>query len=550
MRHSYRPDIPSPPQPYHTQVLDHLGLVAGMFEELGITEVIDQTTQQNPEMRLVTVGHAVKAMVLNGLGFVNQQLYLVPLFFHNKPLPRLIAPGIRASHLNDDTLGRALDTLYKTGLTELYSRIAATAIKRLGLAPTFTHRDTTSFHVDGRYNSEEAPTEQVVHITHGYSREHRPDLNQVMLELIVEHQAGIPVLMKPLSGNSSDAQEFGQVIRDHIAHLHPIYGATYLVADSALYNADTLQKLAETQLRWITRVPTTLGEAQAVLAQADPQTMTPLLDGYRSRVLPSTYGGVAQRWVLICSARRLPQAQHAVDKHLCKHGEQEVKAFKKLCRTAFACAADAQQALATFAHGLQATFLAQSTVRSAPRYGRRGRPGPGTQPAQVVYAIEGALASRVAVRQARVDRQSCFILATNELDEDQLPPQTVLDGYKGQAQAERGFRFLKDPKFLASSLYLKKPQRIMALLMVMTICLLVYAALEYRMRTALKEHGATFPDQKGKRIQNPTARWVFHYFVGIHVLYIPDQGLMVLNLTAEHRRLLELLGKRYAWFYR
>src|SRR5687768_15230785 len=108
--------------------LDHLGLVAGMFEELGITEVIDQTTQQNPEMRLVTVGHAVKAMVLNGLGFVNQQLYLVPLFFHNKPLPRLIAPGIRASHLNDDTLGRALDTLYKTGLTELYSLIAATAV--------------------------------------------------------------------------------------------------------------------------------------------------------------------------------------------------------------------------------------------------------------------------------------------------------------------------------------------------------------------------------------------------------------------------------------
>ena len=240
MRHSYRPDIPSPPQPYRTQVLDPLGLVAGMFEELDITEVIDQATQQNPEMRLVTVGHAVKAMVLNGLGFVNQPLYLVPHFFHNKPLPRLIAPGIQASYLNDDTLGRALDTLYETGLTELYSLIAATAAKRLGLAPTFTHLDTTSFHVDGRYNSEETPTEQVVHITHGYSRDHRPDLNQVMLELIVEHQAGIPVLMKPLSGNRSDAQELGQVIRDHIAHLHTTYGATYLVADSALYSADSL----------------------------------------------------------------------------------------------------------------------------------------------------------------------------------------------------------------------------------------------------------------------------------------------------------------------
>ena len=55
-----------------------------------------------------------------------------------------------------------------------------------------------------------------------------------MLELIVEHQAGIPVLMKPRSGNSSDTPEFGQVIKDHIAHLHTTYGTTYLVADSAL----------------------------------------------------------------------------------------------------------------------------------------------------------------------------------------------------------------------------------------------------------------------------------------------------------------------------
>jgi transposase len=521
-----------------------------MFEELGITEVIDQATQQDPEMRIVTVGHAVKAMVLNGLGFVNQQLYLVPHFFHNKPLPRLIAPGIQASHLNDDTLGRALDTLYETGLTELYSLIAATAAQRLGLTPTFTHLDTTSFHVDGRYNSAEAPDAQVVHITHGYSRDHRPDLNQVMLALMVEHQAGIPVLMQPLSGNSSDAHEFGQVIKDHLAHLHTTYGATYLVADSALYSADNLQKLAATPMKWITRVPATLAEAQAVLAQADPQTMSPLREGYRSRVLSSTYGGVAQRWVLLSSEQRQPQAQRTVDKQWRQQSDEDVKACKRLCRTAFACEADAQQALTHFEAGLHTAFLHDSTIGATPHYGKRGRPGPGAQPAQIVYHITGVLASRLTDRQARIDQQSCFILATNELDEEQLSAQAVLDGYKGQARAERGFRFLKDPQFLASSLYLKKPERVMALLMVMTVCLLVYAALEYRIRNALKDNTATFPDQKGKRIQHPTARWVFHYFVGIHVLYIPGQGLFVLNLTDEHQHLLQLLGKRYVWFYR
>jgi transposase len=125
-----------------------------------------------------------------------------------------------------------------------------------------------------------------------------------------------------------------------------------------------------------------------------------------------------------------------------------------------------------------------------------------------------------------------------------------LDGYKGQSHAERGFRFLKDPAVLASSLYRKKPERILALLMVMTVCLLVYAALEYRIRKVLKDHGATFPDQKGKRIQHPTARWVFHYFVGMHVLCMPGRWPIVLNLTEEHQTLLPLLGDRYAWFYR
>jgi transposase len=104
MRHSYRPAIPPQPQPYRTQVLDHLGLVAGMFEELGITDVMDRATKQDPAMRMVIAGHAVKAMVLNGLGFLHQQLYLVPHFFQDKPISRLIAPGIQASHLNVEPL--------------------------------------------------------------------------------------------------------------------------------------------------------------------------------------------------------------------------------------------------------------------------------------------------------------------------------------------------------------------------------------------------------------------------------------------------------------
>jgi transposase len=157
--------------------------------------------------------------------------------------------------------------------------MAATAATRLGLAPTCAHRDRTRVHGDGRDNRDEDADEPVVHMTPGDRRDHRPALNPVMLDVMVEHQAGIPLLLNPLSGNSSDGRNCGQVVRAPMAQVHTTDGPTSLVADSALYRADKLQKLSETQMTWITRVPATWRAAHAPLAQAEPQTMAPLTEG-------------------------------------------------------------------------------------------------------------------------------------------------------------------------------------------------------------------------------------------------------------------------------
>jgi transposase len=130
---------------YRSQVLDHLGLVAGIFDELTMGDIIDQATQQNPEKRDITVGEAVNAMVLNGLRCINQALSLVHRFFQIKPTYRLISPRVAPEQRNDDALGRALDTLYDYGVTALYSLIAATAAKRLHLSPTYMHLDRRAF---------------------------------------------------------------------------------------------------------------------------------------------------------------------------------------------------------------------------------------------------------------------------------------------------------------------------------------------------------------------------------------------------------------------
>jgi transposase len=123
------------PATYQSQMLDHLGLVAGMFDELGIGEVIDRSIAQDARRRQVSVGQAVNAMVLNGRGFVHQPLCLVPSFFDNTPLERLIGPEIEAAHLNDAVLGRALDTLYAMGVTPLYTLMATEACTRHSAYP-------------------------------------------------------------------------------------------------------------------------------------------------------------------------------------------------------------------------------------------------------------------------------------------------------------------------------------------------------------------------------------------------------------------------------
>ena len=115
---------------YHTKNLDHLGIVAGICQQIGLIEQIDNRVGELD--RQVSVGEATQAMVLNGLGFTGRALYLMPEFFANKPVDMLIGEGISAEMLNDDSLGRALDVLYEKGLTEIFAGVSAHALEVMG----------------------------------------------------------------------------------------------------------------------------------------------------------------------------------------------------------------------------------------------------------------------------------------------------------------------------------------------------------------------------------------------------------------------------------
>jgi hypothetical protein len=103
----------NPETRYETQRIDHLGIVAGICQEIGLIEEIDW--QVGGSEQKVSVGQGTQAMVLNALGFSSRALYLMPDYLHNKPVDVLIEEGLVAEDFNDDSLGRSLEALYTKG---------------------------------------------------------------------------------------------------------------------------------------------------------------------------------------------------------------------------------------------------------------------------------------------------------------------------------------------------------------------------------------------------------------------------------------------------
>ena len=131
-----------------------------------------------------------------------------------------------------------------------------------------------------------------------------------------------------------------------------------------------------------------------------------------------------------------------------------------------------------------------------------------------------------------------------------MSDKELITVYKDQGvSVERGFRFLKGPMFYAESLYLNKPERIMALIMVMTLSLLVYSLAERRVRQALAESNVHIWDQKNRPTLRPTIRWVCMIFEDILLLYVENGVTAAMNIREEHSRLLECLGPAYKKMY-
>jgi transposase len=532
---------------YDTKRLDHLGIVAGICHEIELVDMIDSMLA-TPSGRKVSCGTATLAMVLNGLGFTGRALYLMPEYLENKPVDLLIREDLVASDFNDDTLGRALDELFQAGITELFARVAQRAVATYKIDVDFAHTDTSSFSLSGQYESEVAQEAEekrgAVKITHGYSKDHRPDLKQVVVTLITNQKGRIPLWLEALDGNSSDKSSFPESVNAYCQHLKEADTPCF-VLDSAAYTAENIANWG-TKKQWITRVPKTISEAQTALRSIATNDMTTVGDGYAMEATSSEYGDIKQRWLIVHSEQFEQLESKQLDKQVARATTQMNKALKKLKRQEFACEKDARQAMAKFEKKLKWHKMT-ATPHPVKKHAQSGRPAKGASPETVGWRVDATC--EVDTEYIDQERQwlGRFLLATNELDTEKMPDEKILNTYKAQGvTVERGFRFLKDPLFFADSLFLKSPARIMAMIMVMGLCLLVYALAEWRIRQQLKEQDQTIPDQKGQPTQTPTMRRIAQMFEGVDILIIRQGSQVierqVLKLTPVRLQLIQLLG--------
>jgi transposase len=531
---------------YSSKGLDHLGLVSGLCKELGIVDCIDSVVPKHSKNVKISNGELVLAMILNGLGFVGRTLHMFPQYYNSKPLNRLIGSHIKPEHVNDDALGRCLDSLYDADVSKIYQTLSTKVVKHLGLPCDSLNLDSTSFHVDGVYADDGEETSHIK-LTKGYSRDHRPDLNQVVLNLITENQAGIPVYMQASSGNTNDIEGFKRIVKSHIKSLKSAHNNKYLVADSALYCSETIQMLAEQKQLFITRVPQKIKEAKQLIKSASQQTFTKLDDGYHGCTVDSNYADVPQKWLLVKSDAANKRELHTFKKKLARDTTKELKEFNKLCTQSFHCSDDALIAIDKWQKKLSFIQIDNIQILSYTQFKKSGRPKKDDS-GSAVYRINGSAYSCLDKIEEASEAKGMFIIATSDCS-NKLTMQDMLTQYKSQQNVEKGFRFLKSPDFLTSSLYLKSPARIEALLMIMTSCLMIYAALEHKIRKELKAQDAYFPSMKNKPCQKPTARWVFQCFIGIHELNIDNTNKKVLNLKDIHMVIINTLGPPYQEIY-
>ena len=506
-----------------------LPLLQRITKAIGLVETIDHLVPWDPARCRLSPGTRIEALILNILAG-RRPLYRVADFYEDTATELIFGGDVASAQLTDDCLARALDKLVQCGPRLVYSAVALRACLFEGIQRDFLHYDTTSISLFGDY-PDNVPGE--LQLVRGYSKDQHPELKQVILGLLCNRQ-GIPVWSEARDGNSEDTQANRDAIDLFCAALSPEQlRQTIYVADSKLVCGPNLHRMAELQLRFVSRLPESFAAAavaqRAALDGGQWQDLgqlakqpRPHAARYRASEQAACIDGHDYRLVVIHSDHLASRKRDTFARALVKKRQALTKEVAALAAQRFASKPEAETAAGALLQRADLGFFPVSLDiqehRRALPSGRRGRPRK-DEPVRHVreFRVLGSVGEPAPQHLAAArEPLGLFVLISNLHDHTEFPARRLLEEYRDQSAVEQRFAFLKDPVF-TDGIFLHTPSRIEALAYVLVMACLLYSIFERRVRLRLQATGGQIQLPGKKWSANPTGKMLLALVSGLSV---------------------------------
>jgi transposase len=536
------------------QQVDHLLIVRAFAEDLDLVETINRLV---PTQMEVKPGLMVLALVLDTLTG-RSPLYRLRDFYESRDTELLLGERVPSSAFNDDTVGRTLDLLFEAGTQKIFSELSMKAVIKHEISTRAVHFDTTSVNVYGDYLADEV-NPPPFEITHGYSKDHRPDLKQFLISTLCVADK-VPIFGKNEDGNGSDKQ-INNTILSQISEIMARFGvrekAFIYIADSALVGPENMEFLNGGQ-PFITRLPATYSECGRVISQtvvadeweelgqisrAKPTANRPATH-YRAAEAKVCLYGQTYRAVVVHSSAHDKRRQKKIERELAKEKTLLEKSFEQQCLSEYACEPDAIAAAQAWA--AQSSRYHDMSYEIEPHYTyAKGRPKK-DQPRKVThvhYRLNCHLEQKASALERMKKEAGCFVLLTNVAKEGEgaVDAKEILSLYKEQHGVEQNFAFLKDPA-VVNAIFLKSEERIEALGLILLISLLIWRLIERKLRKHVEQTGQPITGWDNKPTTSPTALMITSKFKNTTIIRVGTQYRLNRPLKPVQIEWLKALG--------
>lgn len=428
---------------------------------------------------------------------------------------------VQGGNISDDAIARALDKLFETDRSSLLTRIVLSAIKTYDVDASEIHQDTTSVSVSGAYITQQS--KKAIQLKHGYSKDHRPDLKQLVYALSVTRDGAVPIHFKAHDGNRTDDTlhtETWQTLRGILGRSDFLY-----VADSKLCVSKTLLDIDRSQGKFVTMLPRTrreMGEFTDKLLISDVRWEKILVKKTRKskkRDVYETASGLYQmsegfrlHWFRSSEKKRrdYEAREEKIASALDRLRTLNDPLLKRAPRTEKAAKKRVEKVLDELL--VRAWIHVEVTLKKVEQF-KQKRPGPATPDTdyrKTVYWVPQIHCRRnpEGIAQSEV-LDGVFPLATNT----DLEAVEVLKSYKYQPTLERRHTLFKSV-LQAAPVFLKKNDRIEALMFVYFIAQLIAALIERQLRLAMTNSGRNSIEvlPEGRPSKHPTVEQIFRLF--------------------------------------